>query len=249
MLIMIVVLIAWVASCVFLYKNQRGMVYFRNGTHVPVGETNFALTNDGVVLRGWLFHPEKPRAVIYFGGNAEGLGAERDDLAALFPDRAMYLVDYRGYGASDGSPTEAGLFSDALALFDAVHAKHASVAIVGRSLGSGVACYVASRRPVERLALITPFDSLAQVAQAHYRMFPIDLIATERYESSRYIATYHGPILVMRAGRDEIVPQDSTDRLLAAMRVKPVVKSYPQAGHNTISFEEDYAPSLSGFMQ
>ena len=245
----IVIALLYVASCFYLYYNQRGLVYFPQGTHVPIAETDFALTHDGVVLRGWLLHPDKPRAVVYFGGNAEGLGAERDDLAALFPDRAVYLVDYRGYGASDGAPSEAALFSDALALFDAVHAKHASIALVGRSLGSGVASYLVSQRSVERLALVTPFDSLEQVAQARYRLFPIDRIATERYESSRYIASYRGPILVMRAGRDEIVPQESTNRLLAAMRVKPIVRFYPNAGHNSISSEEDYGQLLSGFMK
>jgi hypothetical protein len=236
-------------SCYFLYENQRGLIYFPGGTRVAAADTNFVLSNHGVVLRGWQLNPGHARALLYFGGNAEALGGERDDLAALFPDRTVYLVAYRGYGASGGTPGEQALLSDSLALFDAVHAKHASVAVVGRSLGSGVACYLVSKRPVERLALVTPYDSLEQVAQAHYRLFPIDLLATERYESARYIQTYTGPILVMRAGRDEIVPPASTDRLLAVLRVKPVVKFYPLASHNSIASEDDYGPTLAGFMK
>ena len=245
----VLVVVLYIVSCVSLYENQRGLVYFPAGTHVPVSDTNFSFRNEGVTLRGWMMHPGLPRAVIYFGGNAEGVGAERDDLAALFRQRTVYLVAYRGYGASEGAPDEKALFSDALALFDTVKPHHAAIAVVGRSLGSGVASYLASKRPVERLALATPFDSLEQVAQAHYRLFPIDLLATERYESSRYIATYRGPILVLRAGRDEIVPQESTDRLLAAVRVKPVVKAFPFAGHNTISDDEAYAQALTDFMK
>ena len=242
-------LLGYVGSCFLLYYDQRSIIYYPNGTHVAVSDTNFALPNDGAVLRGWRLNPGQARALIYFGGNAESLGAERDDLAALFPGRTVYLVAYRGYGASDGSPSEQALFSDALALFDAVKTKHASVAVVGRSIGSGVACFLVSQRPVERLALITPFDSLEQVAQAHYPLFPINLLAKDRYESSRYIATYRGPILVMRAGRDEIVPSDSTDRLLAAMQTLPSVLDFPSAGHNSISDDPRYASALSEFMK
>ena len=242
-------LLGYVGSCLLLYYDQRSIIYYPNGTHVAASDTNFALSNDGVVLRGWLVNPGQARALIYFGGNAESLSAERDDLAALFPSRTVYLVAYRGYGASGGSPSERALFSDAIALFDAVKAKHASIAVVGRSLGSGVACYLASRRPVERIALVTPFDSLEQVAQAHYRLFPIDLLAKDRFESSRYIATYRGPILVMRAGRDEIVPPDSTDRLLAAIHPAPSVVAFPSAGHNSISDDPSYETALSHFMK
>lgn len=233
----------------YLEKNQKALIYFPAGTHLPAAETNFALRNGKVTLRGWLLHPEQSRALIYFGGNAEGLGMERDQIGDLFPGRAVYLVDYRGYGASDGSPDERALFSDALALYDVAHARHASVAVVGRSLGSGVASYLASRRPLERLALVTPFDSLVAVAQSHYPLFPIGRIATERYESSRYIATYAGPVLVLRAGRDEVVPQESTDRLIAAMRARPTVKTFPLAGHNTISDDEQYGRDLADFMK
>jgi len=245
----IVLPLLYAAACWNLYENQRGLLYFPQGTRVAAADTDFSLRNGGVVLRGWVRHPGRPKAVIYFGGNAESLAAGRDDLAALFPDRTVYLLAYRGYGASDGSPDQQGLFSDALALYDAVRPKHAAVAVVGRSLGSGVACYLVSQRPVERLALVTPFDSMVRVAQAHYPLFPMDLIAKERFESSSYIAGYRGPVLVLRAGRDAIVPQDSTDRLIAAMAVKPVVKTWPNAGHNSISESEDYDQALSDFMK
>ena len=127
-----------------------------------------------MTLRGWKLNPGKSGALLYFGGNAERLDASRDEFARLFPDRTVYLLSYRGYGASEGQPGEAALFGDALALYDAARARHPRrrYAVIGRSLGSGVASYLASQRPVERLALVTPFDSLAEVAQAHYPVVP-----------------------------------------------------------------------------
>src|SRR5260370_41081884 len=90
-------------------------------------------------------------ALIYFGGNAEDVSLNMPSLSAGFPDSAIYLLHYRGYGGSSGRPSEGALFADALTLFDQVHSKHPDVDVVGRSLGSGIAVYVASLRPVTRL--------------------------------------------------------------------------------------------------
>jgi len=242
-------LLTYVGACAFLYFDQRNLLYFSAATHVAASDTNFALRNDGVVLRGWKLNPGKPRALIYFGGNAEALGMERDELAALFPNRTVYLLAYRGYGASDGTPDERALFSDALALYDSIRSQHVSIAVVGRSLGSGVGCYLASQRPVERLALVTPFASLVDAASAHYPAFPVAWLMKDRYESARYIQQYRGPILVLRAGRDEVVPPADTDRLLAAMGTAHAVVAFPAAGHNSISDDPRYASALSGFMK
>ena len=134
-----------------------------------------------------MFRPAKPPRY--------GLILRRGAVSFVILPVVMYALSclYLSRHQREMVPSQDALFSDALALYDAVHAKHASIAVVGRSLGSGVACFLASRRPVERLALATPFDSLVSVVQAHYRIFPIDAIAKERYESSRYIAAYAGP--------------------------------------------------------
>jgi len=244
-----VLLLTYVGACAFLYFDQRNLLYFPGSTHVAANDTNFALRTDGLVLRGWKLNAGNPRALIYFGGNAEALGQERDELGALFPNRTVYLLAYRGYGASDGTPDERALFADAIALFDSIRSQHTSIAVVGRSLGSGVGCYLASQRPVERLALITPFASLVDVASAHYPQFPVAWLIRDRYESARYIQQYRGPILVLRAGRDQVVPPADTDRLLAAMRTAHAVAAFPAAGHNSISEDPGYASALSSFMK
>lgn len=238
----------YVSFCVYLYLDQRNLLYFPEATHTDATDTNFLLARGQVQLKGWVFNGEQPDALLYFGGNAENLGAERNSIKAMFPARAIYLVPYRGYGPNDGEPTEKTLFSDAVALFDDVHAHHAKIAVVGRSLGSGVASYLASQRPVEKLVLVTPFDSLAGVAQSHYPMAPVGWLLKDRYDSLRYLKNFTGPILIIRAEDDEVVPQESTDRLIAGLPKKPSVIMIKNAGHNSVSDDPAYAGALSSFV-
>ena len=121
--------------------------------------------------------------------------------------------------------------------------------MVGRSLGSGVAAWVASQRPVARLALVTPFDGLAEVGQAHYPWLPVGLLASERYPSAEYLRGYRGRLLILRAGRDEVVPPRNTDRLLAALPAPPQIVEFPHAGHNELSDDPRYGEALAGFMR
>lgn len=241
----------YLGICALLFFQQRQMIYYPDATRVDAQATDYSLVRDGVTLRGWRLNPGKSRALIYFGGNAERLETSREEFARLFPDRTVYLLSYRGYGASEGTPDQTALFGDALALYDQVRAQQpqAPIAIIGRSLGSGVASYVASRRPVERLALVTPFDSLAAVGQSHYPAFPVHWLMRDRYESTRYLPLYRGPLLVLRAGQDEVVPPANTDKLLAALENKPRVIDFPQADHNNIAQDPRYAEALRDFLR
>lgn len=248
--IALIVLCLYLSFGAYLFFVQRNLIYFPEITRVTPADTNFSILRpDGVVLRGWILNPGRTQALIYFGGNAERIGAERDHLAKVFVTRTVYLLAYRGYGASDGSPNETALFADALALFDQVHARYSRVAVVGRSLGSGVACYVAFKRPVERLALVTPFDSLAAVAQAQYPLLPVRWLILDRYESSRYLPKYHGPLLILRAGQDQLVPVASTNRLMATLSRPPTVVTFAAAGHNNISDDPAYDAALAKFVR
>ena len=243
--------LVYAGICALLFFKQRELTYYPGATQVSAQETDYSLVHEGITLRGWRLNPGKTRALIYFGGNAERLEMSREEFAELFPDRTVYLLSYRGYGASEGKPDQAALFGDALALYDHVSAQHprAPIAIIGRSLGSGVASYVASQRPVERLALVTPFDSLAAGAQSHYPMFPARFLMRDRFDSTRYLPQYRGPLLVLRAGRDEVVPPANTDKLLASLKNRPQVIDFPQADHNGISGDPRYAEALRDFLR
>ncbi|WP_312845576.1 alpha/beta hydrolase [Xanthomonas cerealis] len=176
--------------------------------------------------------------------------ARHAQLAPLLPDYSGYLLAYRGYGASDGTPNEAALIGDALALYDHVRAAkpHAEIAVLGRSLGSGVASQLAAWRPLARLVLVTPFDSLAAAAQAHYPWAPVRWLLRDRYDSASALRGYRGSLLVLRAGRDQAIPASSTQRLLDALPQQPKLVALPHAGHDDLNADPRYAQALRAFL-
>lgn len=239
----------YIGLCAWLYLSQRSLIYFPQFTGVDARATDIEIRRDDVTLRGWVVNPGRPAAIIYFGGNAERIERGRDAFAAWFPGHSVYLVAYRGYGASEGSPRETDLLADAVAVYDQVRARHEGpIAVVGRSLGSGVASYLASQRPVARLALVTPFDSMAAMGAAHYPWLPVRWLLRDRYESTRHLSSYQGPVLVIRAGRDTIVPPANTGRLVRSLRSRPTVVVLPAADHNTLDDDPGYRAALVRFL-
>lgn len=239
--------LVYLGVCGFMYVRQRDIMYCPRDTRVDAAQTDFALPREGVTLRGWVVNPGRPRALIYFGGNAEPVQINRERFARWFPQHTVYLVAYRGFGASEGEPTEETITSDALALFDHVRRRHrgARVDVIGRSLGSGVAAYVAAQRQVRRLALVTPYDTLADVGQARYRWLPVHLLARDRYDSVANLAAYTGPLLVVRAGLDTVIPASCTQRLIDSLPRPPQVLDLRSADHSSIVS----APALARTMK
>lgn len=244
-----VLAVGYLALCALMYLQQRSFIYFPQLTRADPAGTDFAIERGDAVLRGWIVNPGRGDPILYFGGNAESVELNRADFSAWFPERSVYLLAYRGYGASDGEPRERDLQADALEFYDAVSARHPGrpVSLLGRSLGSGMAGHVAARRPVDRLALVTPFDSMTAVAQAHYRFLPVRLLLRERYRVADELRDFHAPVLVLRAGRDEVIPARNGDALIAALPQAPEVLEVPEAGHNDLSHAPEFGRALSRF--
>jgi len=183
--------------------------------------------------------------MIYFGGNAEDVSLNMPAFSPGIPGRALYLMNYRGYGGSSGKPTEEALFADGLALFDRVHSQYEDVEVVGRSLGSGVAVYIASARPVSRLVLITPYNSIEELAARQFPWLPVRWLLLDKYRSWLYAPRVNAPTLIIAAAEDEVVPRASTDVLRSHFRsgVASMVV-LPGTGHNTIANRPEFLPLL-----
>lgn len=236
-------------TCVLLYLIQDRLLYLPTREVARPGVRSLRVKCGDATLRVWELHGEASPALIYFGGNAEDVGANLPDFDAALPDRAVYLVNYRAYGGSTGRPSEAALISDAQAIYDSVGARHDRIAVIGRSLGSGVAVALASRRPVERLILVTPFDSLANVAADHFAWLPVRSLIRDRYDSLSRIGAVRAPILAVIAEHDEVVLRARSDALLAA--IPPPLRHtllIPGATHNDVSFFPLYYRGLREFI-
>jgi pimeloyl-ACP methyl ester carboxylesterase len=186
-------------------------------------------------------------AVLYFGGNGEDVSQTLPLLARAFPRAAIYALHYRGYSGSTGTPTEKHLVADGVALFGMIYQEHHDITVIGRSLGSGVAIQVASLRPASRLVLVTPYNSIAELAAQRFSYVPVKWLLTDKYESGQFAPRISVPTTIIAAQRDGVIPMASTLSLLSHFRPGvATITVIRNAGHNDISERPEYVPALLG---
>jgi pimeloyl-ACP methyl ester carboxylesterase len=245
-LVLVIVLLAalYLVLCAALLVFQRALIYYplpRADASAPL----LSLPVDDVQVNVSTRPHKGPKALIYFGGNAEDVSRSLPDFAVAFPDYALYFLHYRGYGGSSGSPSEEAIARDAMTLFDKAYADHPQIVVVGRSLGSGVAVRLASVRPVAKLVLVTPYNSLEELATRQFRWFPVQWMLKDKFESWRYAEHIAVPTRLIAAEQDEVIPSSSTQRLLshfpAGVATLQVIAG---TGHNSISNSPEYLKAL-----
>ncbi len=236
--------------CAWVYASQRSMIYYPVPERASAVGEGSTLPVDGAVLKIWTVKRPGRRALIYFGGNAEDVSVGLGEFAGALPEHSLYFVNYRGYGGSTGAPTEAALVADALVIFDTLHKDHDEIAVVGRSLGSGVAVQLAAARPVSRMVLVTPFDSLARVGQGAMPWLPVSLLMQDRYESARLAPQVTCQSLLLIAAADAVIPAAHAKSLLAAFAAgRARALEVPGAGHNDIQLWPQYYREIAGFLR
>ncbi len=242
------VLFGYLCAAGLLYVFQRNFLYFPTKEYEHPFErisiSNQDVTNEVIVL-----NKGNSKALIYFGGNGEAIVANAEKFSSVFSGVTVYLVNYRGYGGSSGKPTESGIYSDALAVYDEIKEFHTHVSVVGRSLGSGVATYLAVNRTIEKIVLITPYDSVLNVAKTKFPFFPIKFLLKDNYDSLSRVKLIKSKVLVIAAEHDQVIPMSHTERLANEFGNDQVLlKVIKKAGHNSLSNSTDYYQALSDFM-
>jgi pimeloyl-ACP methyl ester carboxylesterase len=163
-------------------------------------------------------------------------------LRALGNQWDVFLFEYPGYGARDGTPSEASFKAAATQALQSLLALDSRpVFITGESLGSGVACLLASASPsqVAGLLLVTPFSSLVEVAAHHYPFLPVRTLLRERYDSREALANYGGPVAFLLAGRDEVVTRELGQQLYDSYSGPRWLQVQAHAGHNTLTYSPE----------
>jgi len=242
-----------------IWLFQERMIFFPRSlehrpTHRPNVEEITIPVADGVRLRGWLVKGEGAPAplVIYFGGNAEEvswLGEAAGNLAGW----SVLLVNYRGYGESEGKPGERELLADAIAIHEYARQRpdvnSARIVAMGRSLGSGVAVYLAAERPLRGVILVSPYDSLGAVAKRHYPFLPISLMLRHRFDSLARAPQIDTPLLCVVAAEDRIIPVSHSRTLFEAWRGRKAWSEVPRADHDSIAGEPEYWSAIADFLK
>ena len=224
--------LGYVGVCLVMAVAQRSFIYVPQPAADPSGR--LALVVEGTRVLVAVRPQPGPEAVIYFGGNAEDVSLTRAELAELLPDQALYLLHYRGYGGSGGRPSEAALRADAQALYAHVASRHRAVMVVGRSLGTGPAVHLAATRPVRRLVLLVPLDSVLAVARGAMPWLPVGLLLRDRWEAAAEAPLVRAPTTLVAAAVDTVVPRRHAEALFRSFRpgVARLVVD-PALEHNT----------------
>jgi len=230
-----------------LHPVQRDSIAKRSAA----GEV-FLQDPNGVRLHAWHVKaaPGKP-LVIYFGGNAEDVSWMIDEARSRAPGVGWLLVDYRGYGASEGSPSEQTITADALRWYDysVKEIGATKVVVFGRSLGSGAAVFLASQRKVDAVVLVTPFDSLVEVAKHHYPYLPVSLMLRHRFDSAQLAPKLAMPLLCIAAERDSVIPAAHARRLYEAWGGPKRWILLDGAGHNSTDGAAAFWPGIAAFLE
>jgi dipeptidyl aminopeptidase/acylaminoacyl peptidase len=255
--------LAWLSMTAAVAAGQRKLIFnpvrAREVAHPRSAghrtRTVVLRSPDGTRLSGWLMSPKAPGrhpAVLYFGGRSEEVSWVARDAGRMFPDMTVLAINYRGYGDSFGVPDELHMIADARMLYDWVaehhHVDPSRIAVVGRSLGSGVAIRIAVERPVAALVLLTPYDSLVAIAQRRFRSLPINWVMRHRFESVKYAASLQAPVLVLRAASDDIIPASHTDLLVAKLGSAPEDVTIPESDHCNIVYLKATQECIAAFL-
>jgi pimeloyl-ACP methyl ester carboxylesterase len=150
----------------------------------------------------------------------------------------VFIVEYPGYENRPGSPSEVALDSAAEETF-ALLATNRPIYLLGESLGTGVATYLAGKHPneVSGVVLLAPYNHLSAVAQAHFRILPVALLLRDRFPSDQYLRSYHGPVAMLVGGQDNVVPERFGQRLYDSYNGPKRLWVFPEGNHGTVMLQ------------
>lgn len=253
---------------VFLYLTILGAAYYLQEKIIFFPETlnkeyDFKLpleakeylltTQDGIKINALLYQrPANKKIIIYFHGNAGSLADWKGVAPTLLSLGCnVFIIDYRGYGKSEGKFSEAGFYLDGEAAYQFIKDlgyKDNQIIFYGRSLGSGIAIEMASKHKVKALILETPFLSFTHLAlQRHWFLLP-RILLRYKFDNVQKIKQLNLPILIMHGQKDELIPVEHSYALSKKIKYPHQLVILPQGQHNDLDTYSLYAETLKDFL-
>lgn len=233
----------YAVAATVMYLAQRRFIYFPEPARtlpqaagLPDVAERVVATPDGEKLIAWYgkAKPGQP-TVLYFHGNGGALEFRSASIRRyLDHGRGMFMMSYRGYSGSTGSPSEVANVADAKLAYDALvqeGVRPEDIILYGESLGSGVATQVAAEKKVGGVILDSPFTSIAELAAQIYPWLPVNWLLTDRYDSILHIRDVHVPVFIVHGEADDIVPVEMGRRLFAVANEPKEIVTMPGTGH------------------
>lgn len=250
----ILLVLLWGGVVLMLWQQQERLIFPGWGFQTvvasglgPAGERVTLEREDGVTLVGGLIRARAPTRglLLVFTGNAEDTDWRLRQVGVAFPDFDVAGFFYRGFGPSEGRPSQAALVADAVAIHDRLVAElqPPRVLAAGFSIGTGVAAQLARERPLHGALLVTPFDSLVAVAAQLHPYAPVRPLLRHPFDSAGALALLDLPVAVIGARQDQVIPIARTQKLIEALRRPVLIEWVEDADHVSIYSHAGY-PAL-----
>lgn len=258
--LLLILLATYAALVLIVYAAQTSLLFPTNAAGGPLmirgAERLTCHTPDGELLQGVRIQSaaasgEHHTILLGFGGNAWNAEHMAAYLHELFPATEVVTFHYRGYGPSTGRPSAVALLQDAPLVYDCAteRRERAEVVAVGFSIGSGPAARVARERPLAGLILVTPFDTLEQLARQHYGWLPVRLLLRHHMSPLGELRGVTAPVALIAAEQDTIIPEERTVPLRKAVRTLILDRTIPGVGHNDIYSNSEFERAMREAMK
>jgi len=235
--------LAYCAPVAWLAAKQRDLVFRVSSARTSPEQAGFprakdvtVKTADGEALVGWFVPPSDDKPfLIYLHGNAGTLEERAARLRRMTEDGAGLLaIEWRGYGGSTGAPSQEGLLRDALAAYEFARAAGAApgrIVVVGESLGTGPALWLAGERKVAGVVLDSPYSAIVDIGADRYWMFPVRRIARDPFPAADWARRVSAPVFAVAGEQDRTTPLPYARKLMASISAPKTFIEIPDGGH------------------
>lgn len=264
--LVIIGLAAYAALSIYIYFMQSALIFYPNmpGRKLVSTPENIGLdyqniefiTEDNIKLHGWFIPSKKAKAtVLFFHGNAGNISHRLDSIEIFHRlELNVFIIDYRGYGQSEGKISEKGSYRDAEAawryLSNTQGTKGEQIIIFGRSLGASIASWLASKHTPAALIIESAFSSVPSMGQRLYPFLPIRWLSRYQYNTKHYVENIACPVMVAHSKNDEIIPyEEGREIFKSATEPKHFLEMH--GGHNDgfLVSGTSYIEGLRSFIQ
>lgn len=189
--------------------------------------------------------------VLYFHGNRKNISWYATYAPNFTANRyEVWMIDYPGFGKSTGHLTEQKLYDDAMQLYIMARSKFPadSIILYGKSLGTGIASWLAARRSCKQLILETPYYSMTSLVQHYIPIYPISTLLKYKLPVYKYLGLVNAPVTIFHGTEDKVIPYSNAHRLTAAMHPKDRFITIENAGHNSLNDYPQFHNALDSLL-
>ena len=223
--------------CLYVGLNQRSLLYFPSHATAPTRLDPWVINGE---ILGYCRPVQRPRVVwLMTHGNGGQADARAYVLPRMSPNDSLYVLEYPGFGLRAGRPSQNALNSAALGAYQALRRNfpNTPVCVIGESIGSGPASYLGSiTAPPDKIILVVPFDTLANVAAARMPFLPVRLMLHDRWDNITALQSYSGPIEIYGAMDDHVIDFAHANNLADQLKTAKLIPI--EGGHNDWSRSE-----------